>query len=111
MLLSSLNTAAVTTVSLIPAAAQVADSLITGVGKSTTMLNSALNVAEANVTAWEKSSLAALKLGADDEHAAAVTSAALKRAQQDHALDQALNRPGKTLNEYFESHHKRLNKL
>ena len=101
MLMSSLNTAAVTTVQLVPTAANVAATAIGTIGTAVTVVDRGLNVADAASAKWERVSLASYKYDEKSETKDALHAAALRMASTRRSLETTLQ-ADPTLKSYFD---------
>jgi len=90
MIVNSLNTAATTTINLIPTAANVAATAIQSVGTAVTVLDRGLNVADAASAKWERVSLQSYEYNEVTEKKDALNAAALRMASAQDSLDTTL---------------------
>lgn len=111
MLMNAVTTATVTTVNLVPTAANAAHTALTGVDTLLTTTNRALNVLDANAASWERRSLTDIKYRESNESETALRAAALNLANADMQLNQTLGRNGPTLNDLYDQHYQRLSKI
>lgn len=86
MLMSSLNTAVVTTVNLVPTAAHAAQTALTSVDVALTITNRGLKVADAHTASWERKSLESIATNEKHEVEDAKDAAALTRASTKRQL-------------------------